>query len=80
MAAQSALETRAGVHTGEVELRGADVGGFAVHVGQRVCAAAGPGEVLSLATTLFARESPARKCSIETCGAATAVFAPGIGL
>jgi class 3 adenylate cyclase len=34
------------VHTGEVELRGADIGGFAVHVGQRVTAAAGAGEVL----------------------------------
>jgi class 3 adenylate cyclase len=42
----SAVETRAGVHTGEVELRGADIGGLAVHVCQRVSAAAQPGEVL----------------------------------
>jgi pimeloyl-ACP methyl ester carboxylesterase/class 3 adenylate cyclase len=37
---------RAGVHTGEIELRGNDVGGIAVHIGARVEAAAGPGEVL----------------------------------
>jgi class 3 adenylate cyclase/pimeloyl-ACP methyl ester carboxylesterase len=37
---------RAGVHTGEIELRGDDVGGIAVHIGARVEAAAGPGEVL----------------------------------
>jgi class 3 adenylate cyclase len=46
IAAQSTVEMRAGLHTGEVELRGADVGGFAVHVGQRVSAAARAGEVL----------------------------------
>jgi class 3 adenylate cyclase len=37
---------RAGLHTGEVELRGNDVGGIAVHIGARVAAAAGSGEVL----------------------------------
>ncbi len=40
------VETRAGVHTGEVELRGAAIGGIAVHIGARVMQAAGPGEVL----------------------------------
>jgi hypothetical protein len=30
------IEVRAGLHTGEIELRGADVGGIAVHIGQRV--------------------------------------------
>ncbi|MHB8662832.1 MAG: adenylate/guanylate cyclase domain-containing protein [Acidimicrobiales bacterium] len=40
------IEVRAGLHTGEVELRGADIGGIAVHIGQRVSALAGPGEVL----------------------------------
>jgi class 3 adenylate cyclase len=40
------LEVRAGIHTGEVELMGADVGGIAVHIGARVAARAGPGEVL----------------------------------
>lgn len=40
------IEVRAGVHTGEVELRGEDIGGIAVHIGQRVSALAGPGEVL----------------------------------
>lgn len=40
------LRARAGVHIGEIELRGADIGGVAVHVGARIAAAAGPGEVL----------------------------------
>lgn len=40
------LEVRAGLHTGEVELRGEDIGGIAVHVAQRVSGLARPGEVL----------------------------------
>jgi class 3 adenylate cyclase len=40
------VEIRAGLHTGELEVRDADVGGIAVHIGARVMAAAGPGEVL----------------------------------
>jgi class 3 adenylate cyclase len=40
------IEVRAGLHTGEVELRGDDIGGIAVHIGQRVSALAGAGEVL----------------------------------
>jgi class 3 adenylate cyclase len=44
------LEIRIGVHTGEVDLRGADVGGLAVHIAARVAALAGPGEVLVSST------------------------------
>lgn len=44
------LEMRAGVHTGEVELRGADVGGIAVHIGARIAAEADHGEVLASRT------------------------------
>jgi class 3 adenylate cyclase len=40
------VEIRAGLHTGEVVFRDADVGGIAVHIAARVMAAAGPGEVL----------------------------------
>jgi class 3 adenylate cyclase len=40
------LEVRTGVHTGEIELLGNDVGGIAVHIGARVGALAQPGEVL----------------------------------
>ena len=40
------LELRAGVHTGEIELMGAKVGGIAVHIGARVAALAGASEVL----------------------------------
>jgi pimeloyl-ACP methyl ester carboxylesterase len=44
------LSIRAGAHTGEVELRGADIGGLAVHIAARVAALAGPGEVLTSST------------------------------
>jgi len=40
------IDVRAGVHTGEVELAGDDVAGIAVHIGARVGALAGAGEVL----------------------------------
>jgi class 3 adenylate cyclase len=40
------LDLRAGVHTGEVELRGADIAGLAVTIAKRVCDLAGPGQVL----------------------------------
>lgn len=41
----SAIQVRAGIHTGEIEVRGDDVAGMAVHIGARVSALAGPGEV-----------------------------------
>jgi pimeloyl-ACP methyl ester carboxylesterase len=44
------IEIRAGLHTGEVELRGDDVSGLAVHAAARVQAAAGAGEVLATST------------------------------
>jgi len=40
------LEVRAGLHTGEIELRGDDIGGISAHLGARVAALAGPREVL----------------------------------
>jgi class 3 adenylate cyclase len=40
------LEVRSGLHTGEIEIVGDDVAGIAVHIGARVSALAGPGEVL----------------------------------
>jgi class 3 adenylate cyclase len=40
------IEIRAGLHTGEVELRGDDIGGIAVHTAARVMGQAGPGEIL----------------------------------
>jgi class 3 adenylate cyclase len=40
------LEIRAGIHTGECERLGPDLGGIAVHIGARVSAAAAAGEVL----------------------------------
>jgi class 3 adenylate cyclase len=43
---QLGLEVRSGLHTGEIEVIGSDVGGIAVHIGARVGASAQPGEVL----------------------------------
>jgi len=40
------LDLRAGIHTGEIERRGDDVGGIGVHIAARVEAAAQPSEVL----------------------------------
>jgi class 3 adenylate cyclase len=45
-ARQLGIGVRAGLHTGEIELRGDDIGGVAVHIGARVAALAGPAEVL----------------------------------
>jgi pimeloyl-ACP methyl ester carboxylesterase len=44
------LEIRAGLHTGECEVHGETVAGIAVHIGARVGALAGPGEVLVSST------------------------------
>ena len=44
------IEIRAGVHTGEIELDGDDVGGIAVHICARVAAAAAAGETLVSST------------------------------
>lgn len=44
------IEVRVGIHAGEVEVRGADVAGLAVHIGARVCALAGSSEVLVSST------------------------------
>jgi pimeloyl-ACP methyl ester carboxylesterase len=40
------IEIKAGLHTGEIEVRGEDIGGIAVHTAARVMAAASPSEVL----------------------------------
>ena len=40
------VDIRAGIHTGEVELIGSDIGGISVHIGSRVSAMANAGEVL----------------------------------
>jgi len=44
------IEVRAGLHTGEVELRGEDVTGLGVNIAARVMDAAGPGEVIVSST------------------------------
>src|SRR6185503_20572731 len=45
-----ALESRAGLHTGECERVDGKLGGLAVHIGARVCALAGTGQVLVTST------------------------------
>jgi class 3 adenylate cyclase len=44
------LQIRAGLHTGEVELRDDDIGGIGVHIAARVVAAAQSGEILTSRT------------------------------
>jgi class 3 adenylate cyclase len=44
------LEVRIGLHTGECELLGSDVGGMAVHIAARVVDLAGPSEVIASGT------------------------------
>ncbi|MBV8346050.1 MAG: adenylate/guanylate cyclase domain-containing protein [Mycolicibacterium sp.] len=40
------IEIRAGIHTGECELLGTDIGGIAVHIAARICGQAGAGDIL----------------------------------
>ncbi|HXB36682.1 MAG TPA: adenylate/guanylate cyclase domain-containing protein [Acidimicrobiales bacterium] len=44
--AQIGVSIRCGVHVGEIEQRGDDIAGIAVHIAARVCSAAQPGETL----------------------------------
>jgi len=44
------IQVRAGLHTGECEIRGEDIGGIAVHIGARVSTLAGPNDVLVSST------------------------------
>jgi pimeloyl-ACP methyl ester carboxylesterase len=44
------LEVRAGVHSGECERRGGDIGGLAVHIAARILELAAPGQVLVSST------------------------------
>jgi pimeloyl-ACP methyl ester carboxylesterase len=44
------LDVRVGLHTGEVEVRGDDIGGVAVHIGQRVSALAQRSEIMVSST------------------------------
>jgi class 3 adenylate cyclase len=44
------IEVRAGLHTGECEVPGDDIGGIGVHIGARVSALARPNEVLVSST------------------------------
>jgi class 3 adenylate cyclase len=44
------IEIRSGLHTGEIEVRGRDVAGMAVHIGARIGSLAAAGEVLVSAT------------------------------
>lgn len=45
------LQTRAGIHVGEIERRGSDISGVAVHIAARIAALANPGEVRLSRTT-----------------------------
>lgn len=44
------LDSRVGLHAGEIELIGEDVGGVAVYITERVMSPAGPGDILVSST------------------------------
>jgi pimeloyl-ACP methyl ester carboxylesterase len=44
------VEIRAGLHTGEIEITGPDIGGIAVHIAARIMSVAQPGEILVSST------------------------------
>jgi len=44
------VDVRAGLHTGEIEMRGEDIGGIAVHIAQRICSAAASREIVASST------------------------------
>ena len=44
------VKIRSGLHAGEIELRGSEIGGIAVHIAARIEAEAAPGEVLCSST------------------------------
>ena len=69
------IEVRAGLHTGEVEVMTDDLGGIAVHVGARVAALAGPGEVLVSSTVkdLVAGAGLAFEVEASTCSGASRI-------
>jgi class 3 adenylate cyclase len=48
--AELGIELRSGIHTGECEAIREDLGGLAVHIGARVSALAGPGEIVVSST------------------------------
>jgi class 3 adenylate cyclase len=45
IARSGGVEIRAGLHTGEIEIRGSDIAGIAVHLAARVLDAATPGQL-----------------------------------
>lgn len=47
---QAGVEIRTGIHTGEIEFRGNEIGGIAVHIAARLMSEAGPGEVIASET------------------------------
>jgi len=51
-ARQIGLEVRVGIHTGEVERRGSELAGIAVHLAHRVCQASEPAEILVTRTVV----------------------------
>jgi class 3 adenylate cyclase len=50
--ARRGIEIRAGLHTGEIEVRGPDVAGIAVHIASRISAFAQPSEILTSRTVV----------------------------
>ena len=72
------IEVRAGIHTGEVELIGDDVGGMAVNIGARIGAAGRPGRGAGLQHGRASSSSaPASSSPTAACARSRACRASG---
>jgi pimeloyl-ACP methyl ester carboxylesterase len=47
---EAGIDIRSGLHAGEIELRGSEIGGIAVHIAARISAEAGAGEIFCSST------------------------------
>ena len=77
------LQIRCGLHTGECEIMGDDVGGMAVHIASRVAGLARPGEVLASGTAFGSvrrRKTAGSQASViwATSAASTACGSSGL--
>jgi class 3 adenylate cyclase len=81
--AEQGLQIRVGLHTGEVELVGDDIGGIAVHIAARVLAQAGAREVLCSRTVkdlvaragfAFTDRGPHRRKERSSAGSTPAIM------
>ena len=70
------IRVRAGLHTGECEVMGEDIGGIAVHIAARVSANAGPGDVVVSRTVIVCTQFVVFPHSSEAIQVRAITFVP----